>query len=372
MPSVVVFTSGTDLDVASSSYRAYIDSAGDPQLPTPGNLSIGGIIVPPSNNTIEVKGWSLDGADLGFFNFPNGEQGATTELEIITTAVRYISIYLGLTTTTTTDIDITIDCTNVTNFPALNEINIEGPVYGLATSGDGNKIVTLTSTGITSSSPICIVEIDLGASYTLNGSVLLYSPSNGTGRFQMVQMSNIARPANCLLGETLVRVGMGGPVKPLKDLTTFKAVTRDADGEAKEVDAKVICSKTEGVLKTVLYKGVEVSPAHLLMVSDAKEDPRENLKCRKCKGTELYGQPRCSRCGGVGPIKDHKPLVAADGVEAGLATTNQAYGRWYHVLLEDGTVHEPFELGTEGILSEPLRHVFGTARCDKLWVENRP
>lgn len=369
-PTVNFFLVETDLDVASSEYNVYVDGDTGTVVTTDPPLSLGGNLPSTFDNTVKQTGWSLDGGEsLGYM----AQAGAdVTDLDITSTAVRYLSFYVGIVSSQSVTLtNINFDFSNVGQTLDFGNAEPVGSPYTFSPGQGGDTFDLGTTPDLSTSSPIMIVEIDLGASYVLNGNIKISSGGDeGTARLQLIQMSNTSQPANCLVGSTLVRVGIEGPLRPLKDLTTFKAVTRGPEGEPKEVDARVIRSKREGIMETVSYEGLEMSKAHLLMVDESKEMGRSSLTCRKCKSSELYGQKRCSRCGGLGFVKGHKALVAGDALESGSAAPSKSYGRWYHVLLEDGEVHEPFELGVEGVLSEPLRHVLGTAKGDKLWEEN--
>jgi len=157
----------------------------------------------------------------------------------------------------------------------------------------------------------------------------------------------------------------------LKDLTTFKAVTFDKDGKEKEVNAKVIRTKKADVVRTVSIEGITTSRGHTLLIPDKVDMDRSNLKCKKCKGVgDTYGTGSCKICGSMESITGYKPLIGSHAVKAGMAKEEQSYERWYHVLLEDGKVHLPFEIGSKGILSEPMRHEFGTGKRDELWEFN--
>lgn len=368
-PTVNFFLSGSDLDVASSEYNVYVDGETGTVVTTDPPLSLGGDLPSTFDNAIKQTGWSLNGGESLGYMAQAGED--VTDLSISSTAVRYLSFYVGIVAGAVTLTNIAFDFSNVGQNIDFGNAEPAGLPYLFSPGLGGDSFTLNTDPSLSTSSPIMIVEIDLGASYVLNGDIKISSGGDtGTARLQLIQMSNTSQPANCLVGSTLVRVGMEGPLRPLKDLTTFKAVTRGPEGESKEVDARVIRSKREGIMETVSYEGLEMSKAHLLMVDETKEMDRSALTCRKCKSSELYGQKRCSRCGGLGFVKGHKALVAGDALESGSAVPSKSYGRWYHVLLEDGEVHEPFELGVEGVLSEPLRHVLGTAKGDKLWEEN--
>ncbi|MEC7694127.1 MAG: hypothetical protein VX446_07030, partial [Bacteroidota bacterium] len=151
-------------------------------------------------------------------------------------------------------------------------------------------------------------------------------------------------------------------------------VVRMPSGERKEVPAKVVVAKAEGVMNVRRVKlpsgqTVGVSKVHALAVKGETFDalvPKRNgvsqIKCPACGGSGCaYGETGeeetvCDTCAPVSLPSGWRSVIPAHVRGTDAIAAEKEFGKWYHIVVSDPE-HKTsvVELGDGSVCSETLR-----------------